>query len=72
MKSLELEKFGVQELDAKEMKEIEGGSLWGLFKEAVDLAATAVETIWNAGSDIYNGLSAGYAAGKSHTRPIVK
>lgn len=42
MKSLELKSFGVQELDAREMLTIEGGSWFGRNFQWIGMAAVAV------------------------------
>ena len=68
MKKLHLKNLGVQEMDAKEMEHVDGGSLLGLFKGIVDFVEKSVETVYNAGSDIYNGFSEGYADGRANGR----
>lgn len=42
MRNLELENFGVVELDAKEMMEIEGGSWFSRNWKTIGMIATAV------------------------------
>ncbi|MCX2573926.1 hypothetical protein [Pedobacter sandarakinus] len=60
MKKLELENFGVQELDVKEMIETEGGNFWafiaeGLIEAALDWegAVADFKAGYNAGNKVY-------------------
>ncbi len=53
MKSLDLKQMGVQELDAKEMKSVDGGIVDVLLMQAIGCAI------------VYGAFMAGYNAGKN-------
>ena len=48
MKNLKLENFGVQEMDAKEMEQVNGGS-W--FSRAIDAIANALDEAYHWAQD---------------------
>jgi len=50
MKNLDLDRFGVQEMDATEIINVDGGSIWGW-------VAAAVSAI----PDYFKGMGEGYA-----------
>jgi hypothetical protein len=62
MKTLELEKFGLKELDRSEMQ-INGGWVWQAFQAAAAVA-TAVIYVYNNWDDFESGFSEGRAAAK--------
>mgnify|MGYP001148993743 CR=1 FL=1 len=59
MKNLNLESFGVQEMDAKEMANVEGGGFWALIGFA--LVVSAIENF----GDIREGFSDGVKGKKA-------
>ena len=68
MKKLELQNFDGLEMDAKEMREIGGGSLWGLIRAAVNVVSSVAETVYDTGKRVGKATYAFYD-GQASIRP---